>query len=94
MAYLLQIVKVEDFDKWKHVFDERAIVRKASGSQGGRLLRNVDNPNEIVMILKWDSIENARKLLASDDLKKAIKRAGVIGEPKFYLLDEVEQVPV
>ncbi|SNQ62898.1 antibiotic biosynthesis monooxygenase family protein [Candidatus Methanoperedens nitratireducens] len=75
-------------------FDERATVRKASGSRGGRLLRNADNPNEIVMILEWDSIENARKLVASDDLKKAIKRAGVIGEPEFYLLDEVDKVPV
>lgn len=94
MAYLLQIVKVENFDKWKRVFDERATVRKASGSRGGRLLRNADNPDEIVMILEWDSIENARKLVASDDLKKAIKRAGVIGEPEFYLLDEVDKVPV
>lgn len=54
MAYLLQVVKAEDFDKWKRVFDERATIRKASGSRGGRLLRNADNPNEIV--ISWNGI--------------------------------------
>jgi heme-degrading monooxygenase HmoA len=94
MVYVLIKHKVKDFEKWKPVFDEHAAIRKTGGSQGGQLFRNVDSPDETIIIFKWDSIENAQKFAASEDLKKAMQRAGVIGEPEIYFLDNVEKVPV
>ena len=34
MTYVLTIQKVEEYDKWKQVFDEHGKVRKAEGSKG------------------------------------------------------------
>ena len=88
MVYVFVRHKVKDFDKWKPVFDEHATNRKDAGSQGGRLFRNADNLNEIVTIFKWDTIENARKFCGSEDLKKAMEKAGVIDKPDIFFLEE------
>ncbi len=92
MAYLLVRHKVKDYDKWKTVFDEHATTRKASGSKGGRLFRNADNPNETVILFEWESIEKARKFANSEDLQKTMQRAGVSDKPNVYFLEEVEKV--
>jgi heme-degrading monooxygenase HmoA len=92
MVYLFIKHKVKDFDKWKTVFDKNASVRETGGSQGGRLFRNTENPNETIIILEWNSIENAKKFAGSEDLKKAMEKAGVDGKPEIYFLEEVEKV--
>jgi heme-degrading monooxygenase HmoA len=81
--------KVKDYDKWKPVFDENRVFRTAGGEKGGRLFRNIDDPSETFIIFKWDTIENARKFTDSDDLKKAMQKAGVTEKPNIYFLEEV-----
>ena len=61
MAYVLVSHKAEDYNKWKPVYDGHESTRKKSGSRGAHLFRNKDNPNEIVILLEWDSFENAKK---------------------------------
>jgi heme-degrading monooxygenase HmoA len=90
MVYVLIRHKVGDYDKWKSVFDEHLTFRKAGGEKGGRLFRNIDNPSEVIVIFKWDTIENARKFMESEDLKKAMQKAGVADKPDIYFLEEVE----
>jgi len=90
MPYMFIRSKVKDYDKWKTIFEEHAATRKTSGSKGGRLFRNNDDPNELILVFKWDSIENARKFAQSEDLKKRMQRAGVIDKPDIYFLDKVE----
>ncbi len=94
MAYLLIKHKVEDFSKWKQVFDEHGPMRKAGGSKGGYLFRNADDPNELVIIFKWDDLEKARQFTGSEELKKAMEQAGVVTRPDIYFLDKVEKVSV
>lgn len=94
MVYMLVRHKVEDYEKWKQVFDEHAAFRDTRGSKGGRLFKNIDNPDETIIIFKWDTIENARKFAGSEDLEKAMKKAGVIEKPDIYFLDEVERLAV
>ena len=91
MVYLLIRSKVKDFDKWKPIFDKHANVRKAEGSQGGRLFRNADDLNEPFIIFKWDTIENARKFSESEELRKRMQEAGVVDKPDIYFLEETEQ---
>lgn len=92
MSYVLIQHKVKDYDKWKSVFDEHIDFRKAGGEKGYRLFRNIDDPSETIIIFKWDTIENARKFTGSDDLKKAMEKAGVAEKPDIYFLEDVEIV--
>ena len=94
MAYLLIRHKDKDYEKWKTVFDGHSATRKTSGSKGGRLFRNADNPNEILVFFEWDNLEKAKKFAQSEDLKKTMQQAGVIDKPDVYFLEEIESVPV
>ena len=94
MTYLLVRHKIKDFATWKPVFDEHAAARKANGSQGGHVFRNASNPNEIIVLLKWDNLANARKFTSSEELQKAMMKAGVADKPDIYFLDEMEKVSV
>ena len=89
MPYVLVRHKVEDYAKWKKVFDEHSATRKASGCKGGQLLRNADNPNELVILLEWKELAKARQFTQSDDLRQTMQRAGVTDQPNVYYLDEV-----
>ena len=93
MTYLLVRHKVEDYTKWKAVFDEHEATRRAGGSKGGRLFRSADDPNEIVILNEWEDPESTRQFAQSEDLKEAMKRAGVSEKPDVYFLDQVEQFP-
>jgi heme-degrading monooxygenase HmoA len=94
MPYMIVRHKVEDYERWKPVFDEHASVREQSGSQGGRLFRNADDPNETLILWTWDNLDNARAFAQSQDLRETMRRAGVIEPPDIFFLEEVEHVPV
>lgn len=93
MPYSLARLKVEDYAKWKPVFDQISAARRASGAKKGILLRDADNPNEITILIEWDNLENARKFIQSDVVKKSLRESGTI-KSDFYFLNEVEQVKI
>ena len=93
MSYVLVRHKVKDFAKWKPVYDAHGATRKAAGSKGARLFRNVEKPKETVILFEWSDISQARAFAKSKDLREAMKRAGVTDRPDIYFLDEVEQAP-
>lgn len=90
MVHVLVKHKVKDYDKWKSIFDGNSDLRKAGGEKGSRLFRQVDKPNDLVIIIEWDTIENAKKFYESEDLKKVMKDAGVMMKPYIYFIEEVE----
>ena len=91
MPYILVRHKVEDYAKWKPIFDEHGAARKAIGSKGGYLLRNIDDPNEVVMFIEVDDLEKARQFVQSEDLRQAMERSGVADQPDVYFLDLVDR---
>ncbi len=91
MAQFLIRHRVKEFAKWKPLFDEHAAIRKANGSKGGRLFRSEKDPNEVVILFEWEDFGKARQFAESEDLRKRMERAGVIGKPDLYLLDEIEK---
>lgn len=90
MIYLMAIQKVEDFNRWKKIFEEHSSHREAMGSKGAKIIRDSTNPNEIVVITKWEDRNAAKKFASSTDLKNVMKRAGVMGFPELRYLDEIE----
>jgi heme-degrading monooxygenase HmoA len=94
MAYLLVQQSVEDKNKWKAVFDEHGADRKAAGSKGGLVFRNANDPNQVTVLLEWDSLEHARAFAGSDELREAMQKAGVTGPPNVSFLDEIDKPSV
>lgn len=94
MPYLLVHHRVRDYAKWKPVFDEHGRARRTAGSGGGYLLRTADDPNDLVILLEWDTLPNARKFAESEDLRETMARAGVVARPDLYFLEEIERISV
>jgi heme-degrading monooxygenase HmoA len=93
MVYLLVRHTVQDYAKWKAVFDEHGKTRKAGGSTEAILYQNVGNPNELVVLTRWATAEAAAKFGSSEDLKATMARAGVMGMPEVLTLREVQRQP-
>jgi heme-degrading monooxygenase HmoA len=81
--------KVQDYARFKPTFDEHGAARKAAGSKGARVFQSADNPNEVIALMEWDELKNARQFTQSQDLKKAMEKAGVADKPDVYFLEEV-----
>jgi heme-degrading monooxygenase HmoA len=92
MPYALVRHKVEDYARWKPIFVEDAANRQASGSMGGYLFRNADDPNELVILFEWDDLEKVRRFGQSDELRQKMQQAGVADRPDFYFLEEIERL--
>jgi heme-degrading monooxygenase HmoA len=95
MPYVLERHKVQDYDKWKAVFDADTANREASGSRGAQIFRSADDPTEVVVLFEWDSLQRARERIQSTALRQKFHEAGVAGgveQTEFYLLEEVGSV--
>lgn len=88
MAHFLVHHKVEDYKTWKTVFDSHSSFRSEAGSLGGKVFCNSDDSNEVFVLLEWNSLENAQKFAQSDGIKEAMKKAGVVGMPEIYFVEE------
>ena len=89
MPYICVRHKVEDWAKWKPIFDEHGATRKAAGSEGTHIFRTCGDPNEVIIMLRWDTLENAQRFAESQDLRETMGRAGVVDQPDVYFLDDM-----
>lgn len=93
MATLLVHFKVQDYEKWRPVFESEAETRKRFGCSGTHIFYNSADRNELIINLQWDSEENARRFLQSDELRQAMQRAGVVGQPETWFLEDGGRTP-
>jgi len=91
MQKVIMIIKVKDYNEWKWVYENNTADRKTNGSKEVYIHRNREDPNELVLIAKWDTMDNAREYFESEDFKKGMQDAGVLEEPVIYYIDEIER---
>jgi heme-degrading monooxygenase HmoA len=82
--------QVEDYDRWKAVFD--TLTPKEGGASFHRINRDVDDPNLITVVAGWANADDARAFTHNPDVKEAMGRAGVTSSPRFELYEELETV--
>ena len=87
MIHMLVRHKVADFAKWKPVYDAHASARQSAGLKEEHLLRNADDPNEVILLFSAQDLNKAKAFAASDDLRQAMQKAGVSDKPDVYFLE-------
>lgn len=88
-GYVLIIHEVENYLKWKAVFDAARTIRRDAGEIDYQLLRQDDNEQKIVHFSRWRSLHAARSFFESDELVKIRQEAGVVA-PEFLYLEQIE----
>jgi hypothetical protein len=80
MAFLMTRVQVGDYDAWKPMFDADPPGARST-AKGHRVFRLVDDPDEVLVLVEFDSTHEAQaahdKLLASG----VLDRVTVTGRP-------------
>ena len=78
--------EVQDFDAWKQVYDEHGAARQANGCTGDAILRDSNDPRQVLVLTYWPGEANAHAFVDDPSLKDAMGRAGVVGVPRieFY----------
>jgi hypothetical protein len=90
MTYLLIKNQVRDFAQWEAEYNTHEEKRREASLEDQLILRNSENPNEIFLLFKVGNIEKAQQFIQSDELKQAMEKAGTVGEPVMYFLDEAK----
>ena len=88
MVFVIGRHKVADCVKWRQAFEGAVAMRKAGGEKSVRIFRSVDDPNNLVLFMEWDSLENCQKFMQSEDLQKDMQKADVMEQPDIYILNE------
>lgn len=86
MSHMLIKHHVQDYSHWRAVFDSMDALRIEYGETYAHVFRNADDPNNIIIMFRWDSMENARRYAQDPRLKAALQEAGVMGPPEIIFL--------
>jgi heme-degrading monooxygenase HmoA len=86
-------IAFEDFEKWKAGFEAAGGMRQAYGSKGVRALRNLEKPDEVVIVGEYEDLERARQLFQSQEFREATQRAGLTRPPEVTFHEEVLSLP-
>jgi hypothetical protein len=79
---------VPHFDAWKQAFDGDPVGREQGGVRRYRVLRQVDDPNYVMIDLEFDSSSEAKTFLAA--LQDLWSRVDVMRDPETRIVEIVE----
>ncbi len=79
---------VSDYGAWRKVYDEFDDDRGAMGVRGHAVFQSVDDPNDVTVWHDFDSVDETRPFVESEDLRSAMQRAGVQGEPQIWFANQ------
>ena len=88
MARLYVRHDVADYDAWRKVYDDFGAFRRQHGVTAAGVHRNVENGNDITVFHDFGTVDEAKALIDSAELKDAMARAGVVMPPTAWITEE------
>ena len=86
MAMSVVLHRVADYGAWRQVYESVADLQKAGGVTAESVHRMAGDPDNVLVIHEFETVEEARAFFENPDLLAAIQRGGVQGHPRieFY----------
>ena len=81
---------MSDFDKWKAVYD--TFPPTTDGAAFARVNRSVDDGNLLTVVAGFTSMETLKAFIDDPELKTKMMDAGVTGEPRIEIYEEVDVI--
>jgi heme-degrading monooxygenase HmoA len=76
VAFTITRGRTKDFDNWRTNFDSLNERRRSSGVKNATIYRSAADPNDLLIVLEWDNLNNAQQYFQSQDVKQAMERGG------------------
>ena len=84
MASIVRRSRVEDYARWKTVYQAGEAARQAAGWQDRQVFRNPEDPNEIVILTEVDDLERARAYVESEEVRRRQRASGLLETTYYY----------
>lgn len=81
---------VPDYDKWKSVYD--TYPPTSNGAKFARVNRSVDDPNIVMVVCGFDTLDEAKAFNNDPTLKAKMGEAGVVVAPRIEMYEQVEAI--
>jgi len=81
---------VQDYDAWRLAYDAFDDYRRANGIVGQAVSRNYDDSNQVIVYHQAEDVNALRNFVESAELRDAMERAGVVGEPDIRFIQVVD----
>ena len=73
------------FVRRRRAYDAFGPIQKAKAVKTEAVYQAADNANDVTVTHEFASVKEAQEFVASDELKKAMQGAGVIGAPTIWI---------
>jgi hypothetical protein len=83
--------RVEDYSKWKEVFDSTAEYKRSHGWKGYRIHAIEGDRNHLLVMEEFETTDQTREFIGSDYLREAMGRAGVSEVPDIEVVELLEE---
>lgn len=90
MAKVIVQHHVADYERWFPVFTEHEAIRRRHGATGHSVNRAVADPNTLVIVNDFATLEGARAFSQDPSLPAAMERGGVDGAPQVWIVEEAD----
>jgi len=76
-------LKVKDFNAWRTSYNGREQNRVSAGITNGRVFRNAEDQNDVIILQDVADVAKARTWLSSAEMKTTMEKSGVVGSPSI-----------
>jgi hypothetical protein len=83
-------MKVENFESWKAHYDKGEPIRREFHVRGIAVLRDATDPNLLTILTRFDSVEDAKKMLSSERWQQGAKASGA-GHIEAFFTNVVDE---
>jgi hypothetical protein len=88
MATVHVLHQVHDYDAWREAYDGFRDFQTAHGVVEQSVHRASDDPNNVLVVHRFDTMREAESFGMNPELLEVIKRAGVEGEPRIEFYED------
>ena len=88
MIHLFVRQDVTNYEEWCIAYDRFWRDPDAHGAPIRTVYQSIDDPNDITVEHIFKNLDDARAIIASDDLAQAMTDAGVLGKPQIWFVEK------
>lgn len=88
MATLFVRHTVKDYTAWRKAFDAFQKVAYKHPPKSATVYREAGSPHDVTVTHDFNSVEAAQLFAQTDELKKAMAGAGVVGTPTIWITNK------
>jgi hypothetical protein len=82
MNYVMVHHRVQNYSRWIGEYEAHGPERTKAGLSEVRLMQGVEDENDVTLLFEAKDLDKAKAFVVSNNLKDAMKKAGVVGAPE------------